>query len=143
MAGPNLTNALEIADYARRAGWPDELIPTAVAIAMAESMGDPEAEGDVKAGEKSAKWGPSLGWWQIRSLDAERGTGGFRDADLLRDRLTNAQAALAAYRERGSFEPWTVYTSGKYEQYLPDAEIALEVLKTFVPNPNLETRWAD
>lgn len=143
MAGPTITNALEIADYARRAGWPEELVATATAIAMAESFGDPSARGDVRKGRESAKWGPSVGWWQVRALDAERGTGGFRDEDLLEDRLTNAQAALAAYRERGNFEPWSVYTSGKYLDYLPDAEVAVEVLRMFKPSPKVETRWDD
>src|SRR6266852_1569902 len=51
-----------IAQYARNAGFSGPDLVTAVAIALAESGGDPEAFGDR---ELAPDKGPSVGLWQI------------------------------------------------------------------------------
>lgn len=38
--------------------------------------------------------------------------------DELLNPTTNVANAWRIYEARGSFTPWSVYTSGKYEQYL-------------------------
>lgn len=60
------------------------------------------------------------GWglWQITPGDSEPRYG--QDYQLL-DPWNNAEAAVAKYDASG-FLPWTVYTSGVYEAYLPDVQ---------------------
>lgn len=101
------------------AGFPADTARTMTAIAQAESGLDPNAVGDTTI--TSAKWGPSIGLWQIRSLNADRGTGRPRDASRLTDPAFNARAALSVYREQG-LSAWSVYTSGKYRQYLQGSD---------------------
>lgn len=102
---------------ARTAGLSATEAVLAAAIALGESGGDPDAIGDKSL--VSQKWGPSVGLWQIRSLNAELGTGGTRDQSRLRDPDFNARSMVAIYRAAGSkFTPWSVFTSGRYREHL-------------------------
>ena len=59
----------QIADVARRAGIPENMIPTMVAIALAESGGDSGID-TVKSGlDPDKKNEFSLGLWQINMID--------------------------------------------------------------------------
>ncbi len=115
-------NAAQIAQYAYNAGFRGQALVLAVAIALGESSGDPEAAGDKSLADN--KWGWSLGLWQVRSLKADYGTGRSRDATRLRDPAFNAQAAFEISGGGTNFRPWTVYTSGKYQDYMAQAQQA-------------------
>jgi len=114
----------QIADVARRAGIPEDMIPTMVAIALAESGGD--------SGAHNPKYPDnSYGLWQINMLDepgymlgAERRKKyGLSSNDQLKDPLTNAKAAYDILKSQG-LGAWSVYSSGTYKQYLPAAKKA-------------------
>ena len=59
-------NIDELIGLAYNAGFRNDSLIIAVCIAMAESSGNENAVGDVSL--VNAKWGPSIGLWQIRSL---------------------------------------------------------------------------
>lgn len=116
----------QVAQLAKGAGIPARQIATAVAIAAAESNLNPAARGDV--GIQTAKWGPSIGLWQIRSLKAQTGTGGVRDAARLTDPAFNARA-MATISGRGSdWSPWSTYNSGAYKKHLAYAQVAAQLV---------------
>lgn len=104
------------------AGLPRDKAIIATAIAAAESGLDPHARGDV--GIQDAKWGPSIGLWQIRSLKAETGKGTTRDAQLLYEPTFNARAMASVSSKGSNFSPWSVYKSGAYKTHLPAAQKA-------------------
>ena len=115
----------QIAQVARQAGIPEDKIPTMVAIAMAESSGNSEAHNPRYPDN-------SFGLWQINMLDepgyqlgAERRQKyGLSSNEELKDPLTNAKAALDILNSQG-LSAWSVYTSGAYRDYLPDARAAI------------------
>lgn len=111
-----------IADLGWRAGWRGEALVTAVAVALAESKGDPDAVGDVTL--EDATWGPSIGLWQIRSLKAQHGTGGQRDELANHDPAVNAAHAYAISSGGTTFRPWSTFTGGQYKGYLGTARPA-------------------
>lgn len=118
-AGTKLS-ASQLASLATYGGWPAAEVPRSVAVALAESQGYTEAEGDVAL--EDAKWGPSVGPWQVRSLKAQRGTGGVRDELALLNASFNARSAHSIWVEAGnSFSPWSTYKSGAYLLYMPAA----------------------
>src|SRR5216684_2897645 len=102
-------NASDIATYARQAGFSGNDLATAVAIALAESSGNPTVVGDLNLTP-----GGSVGLWQI-NLKAHPDLA----AGDLTDPQTNANAAYAVYQAAGnSFHPWTTYKTGAYTAYL-------------------------
>lgn len=113
----------ELADYARRGGWSEEEIPQAVAIAMAESGGNPLALNDnPSTGDKS------FGLMQINMIgglgpERARQFGLSRYEDLY-DPVKNFQAAKAI-RDSQGWPAWSVYKSGRYKDYLPGAQQSL------------------
>jgi hypothetical protein len=97
-----------LADLARRAGFPEDQIATAVAVAMAESGGNPEAVGDQSIGG-------SIGLWQIYTVAHPDLAARFN----LRDPFQNAQAAFIVWQNAGgSWTPWATYNTEAYRQYL-------------------------
>jgi hypothetical protein len=67
------------------------------------------------------KWGPSVGWFQVRSLREPEKWGTvdqLRVAEQLRDPILNAKAAFAISKGGTDWTPWSVYNHGTYEQYL-------------------------
>lgn len=111
-------SATEIGKLVRQAGFTGEDVRIAIAVALAESRGETTARGDL--GRVNATWGPSVGLFQIRSLNAERGKGTTRDEDANMDPLTNARHALAIKNASG-WTAWTVYTTQAFRLFLPDA----------------------
>ena len=112
-----------VAQLAYDAGFRGRDLDVAVAVALAESGGDPRVHGDV--GIQDRTWGPSVGLWQIRSLHADRGTGRARDELANAKPAVNARHARAVWRERGgSFAPWAAFTNGSYRQHLDVARAA-------------------
>jgi len=130
----------QIADVARRAGIPENMIPTMVAIALAESGGDSGID-TVKSGlDPDKKNEFSLGLWQINMIDRpgfmlgeeRRRKLGISKTEQLYDPLTNARAAALILREQG-LGAWSVYTNGNYRQYLPTAKKAVSGPRTSQP----------
>src|SRR4051794_9846207 len=77
-------------------GFPADRIDIAQAIAQAESQCYEDAVGDLTLA--TAKYGPSIGLFQVRSLRSPQSYGGldlWRYAWPLRNRFFNAAAALA------------------------------------------------
>jgi hypothetical protein len=107
--------AAQIQQYAANAGFSGPDLATAVAIAIAESGGDPNAVGDRTLAPNR---GPSIGLWQINI--GRNANPKFANWNLT-DPQTNANAAFAIYSAIGGFgttRGWTTYTSGTYAQYL-------------------------
>jgi hypothetical protein len=105
-------NAAQIAQVAANAGFQNQDLVTAVAIALAESGGDPKVVGD-----QSITPGGSIGLWQINL----RWHPEFANMDLT-DPQTNANAAFSVYQDAGdSFVPWSTFKSGAYSAHLDAA----------------------
>lgn len=129
--------------YAAAAGFPANEVPMAVAVAIAENRGtwdgktfEAGALGDVNL--QTAKWGPSVGALQIRSLTPAGMKGvkagsadSMRVAASLQDPAYNAKAGRAIWAERG-WAPWSTYP-GLALMYLPTAKRA--VGSTSAPTP--------
>ena len=109
----------QIIELLRQAGVPEQDIPTMVAIAMAESAGNTDAQGDKTLA--NSKWGNSVGLFQIRSLrnpSKYSGVDRLRDAAKLEDPVYNAKAAWAISKEGTDYSPWTTFTEGTYQKYM-------------------------
>lgn len=103
----NESGADSIPGYARTAGFSGGDLAIAVAIAYAESSGNPNAVGDVDLGR-------SIGLWQINLAAHPE----YSESELY-DPQTNANAAYAIYQAAGeSFKPWTTFNTGAYTKYL-------------------------
>lgn len=109
-------SASQIANVARNAGFSGNDLVTAVAIALAESSGNPQALGDTGIGEGS------FGLWQINSYyHPEFGP----DFTTLYDPQVNANAAYSVYRASGnSFKAWSTFNNGAYVAYVSDVQNA-------------------
>ena len=115
----NKLSASDIASYATQAGFTGDDLVTSVAIALAESGGDPNVIGDN---------GTSIGLWQIHyTVHPEF------DSARLTDPAYNASCAYALYTRRsGSFSDWSVFTQvdpstgvPPYIAFLPTAQAAV------------------
>ena len=118
-------SAAQIAQYAYQAGFRGESLNTAVAIALAESHGDTGIHGDVNL--QTGTWGPSVGLWQIRSLNPGHGTAAeqaLRNAQANADPATNARHAYTISHRGSNFQPWSTFTNGAYRGYLNQARTA-------------------
>lgn len=113
--------ALSTADIANLAAkyWTGDNVAIAVAVAQAESGGNPTARGDTSL--QTAQWGPSIGLWQIRSLNSQKGSGGTRDESANTNPDTNAKHAHEIWAGSG-WGAWSAYTNGAYKMYLPEAK---------------------
>lgn len=127
-------SAVDVAKVYAEAGFTGEALVTMVAIARGESGWDPTADGDTSITDST--WGPSMGLSQIRSLNAERGTGGWRDATRLHDPKFNAKAAYAISNGGTNFGPWTVFSKGIYQQYTDEARAAVSALGSGAYRPS-------
>ncbi len=102
----------ELITVASNAGFNGSDLITAVAIALAESGGNPNAHGDTGLGSGTG----SFGLWQIYS-DAHPEFG--PDFTTLYDPQTNANAAYSVYLQAGhSFSPWSTFKGGQYAAYV-------------------------
>lgn len=101
---------------ARQQGLSVEQAKIATAIAKGESGFRTDARGDTTITD--ATWGPSIGLWQIRSLNAQKGTGGHRDELANTDPVHNAKAMAAISLGGTNWRPWTIYTNGAYKNHL-------------------------
>lgn len=98
-SGKGLLSPADIAKVAAEAGFSGNDLITAVAIALAESSGNPRA-----SNKKGRDY--SIGLWQINMLAHGKR---FGSEAALHDPMKNAEAAMALFRESG-FQPWSTYT---------------------------------
>lgn len=109
VTGIGKLSAAQIWQYAENAGFEGEDLQTAVAIALAESSGNPNTLGDLNITP-----GGSVGLWQVNLKYHPEYT-----TDQLRDPQENANAAFAIYQAAGdSFTPWSTFKSGAYLAYV-------------------------
>jgi hypothetical protein len=133
-------SAAQIQQYAANAGFSGADLAVAVAIALAESGGNPSVVGDMSLAPSN---GPSYGLWQINTgTSAHPEYAGVN----LSDPQTNANAAFAIYAARGgSFTEWTTYTSGVYGMYMqplagsPVPVQSVSVTSPFTPSTSVMT----
>ncbi len=98
---------LEVGRLAYDAGIHDaSTLAQAIAIARAESGFNPTATNSSKNNDK---WGSAVGLWQIRSLNAETGTGSIRDAKALVLPSFNAKAMFEISKGGKDWGPWEVW----------------------------------
>jgi hypothetical protein len=114
----NLT-ASQIAQYAATAGWSGADLAIAIAVAQAESDGNPQAVGDISLAPLR---GPSKGLWQVNI--GSNANPQYANDNLF-DPQTNANDAYEIYLNAGSsFSPWSTFTGGQYQTYLAGAQVA-------------------
>ncbi len=113
--------AAEIFAAARAAGLSVAAATIATAVALGESSGDDTTKGDLDL--QDAKWGPSVGLWQIRTLKAETGTGSDRDINALPGGgpARQAQAMYRISKGGTDWTPWMVFTRGIYQKFMGQA----------------------
>jgi hypothetical protein len=111
----------QIAGYAFAAGFRGQALTIAVAVALAESAGNPQAHNAVPPDN-------SYGLWQINMLGA---LGPDRRASLhlhansdLFDPAQNARAAFAISQHGTNWHPWATFTNGAYASHLAAARRA-------------------
>lgn len=116
------------------AGFRGEELVHMTATMFPESSGNASIRGDESL--TTAKWGPSVGLWQIRSLWADDNTGRTRDRFALTDPAFNARAAWevaaeaeALWGKSQRLRPWSAFTSGKWRKYETQAREAVAVLE--------------
>lgn len=101
-------NEFQIAGYALAAGFPPAEIATAVAVALAESGGDPAATNHNTNGSYD------YGLFQINTVHGALLTQGDKF-----NPLDNAKMALTVWSGAGNkWTPWSVYKSGVYRAQL-------------------------
>jgi len=128
----------QIASVVKQAGWPLAEIPMAVAIVLGESSGYTDSRGDVSL--MNGTWGPSIGLFQIRSLNSQKGKGTTRDEIANLDPLTNARHALEIRKSQG-LAAWSVFNTGAYLKYMAKGlaaaanPLAITGLVPDLPNP--------
>ena len=98
----------QIASAMRAAGWPEDAIPTGIAIVLAESGGNPRA---VNTANRNGS--VDYGLFQINTVHGSLLSRGdkFNPVD-------NARMALTVYKQAGnSWKPWSTFNSGKYKDF--------------------------
>jgi len=112
----------QLVSLAKQAGFNQKNAVIAAAVAKAESGG-----GSSKVNDNRRTGDLSYGLWQINMIDKlgpERlKQFGISSYEQLKDPLTNAKAAFIL-SGGSNFSPWSVYKSGKYKQFLPEAQKA-------------------
>lgn len=115
-------SALDIATAASAAGFLDEELVVATAIALAESNGYEKAVGGPNRGTGPAQGSYDFGLWQIngywhKPTDQQKFVA-----------VENAKMARAIFTERGNWTAWSVYNSGSYMTRMAEAQGAVAAL---------------
>jgi hypothetical protein len=115
----------QIAQYAHQAGFRGQGLTIAVAVAMAESSGNPKAH-NAKPPDNS------YGLWQINMLGsmgpARRDQFDLKSNDQLFRPDANAKAAFAISNGGSNWSPWSTYTNGMYKSHLDAARRAAQTV---------------
>ena len=129
-------DAEKLTNLARSVGIPEDKVSTMVAVALAESGGNPTID-TVKSGldpEKKNEF--SLGLWQINMIgrmgEERRKQFGISSDEELYDPVVNAKAALSILNSQG-LTAWGAYTNNSYKEYLPAAQASFEKVKDTTP----------
>lgn len=120
----------QLVRYARAAGFSQTDAAIAGAIAMAESSGNPNAHNPNPPDN-------SYGLWQINMLGS-MGPARLREFGLssntdLFSPSNNAKAARIIYKQQG-WRAWSVYTNGRYQAFLAEAQRAASTAGTDYPD---------
>lgn len=101
----------QIEQYAYNAGFRGDALKLAVAVALAESAGNPSAYNpELAAGTKAGSG--SRGLWQIYGSAHPQ-----YNNNAVYDPQANANAAYSVYKSAGeSFRPWSTYLNGAAQQ---------------------------
>lgn len=135
--GLNNLTPKQIAQFAQNAGFSGADLAVAVAVALAESGGNPRAYNPVtnldsgKPASTPAGQG-AIGLWQIYLKVHPEFSG-----QNLYDPQTNANAAFQIYSASGSsFHPWSTYGNGSgiYSGYMAQANLAVDSLSDPTPD---------
>lgn len=122
----------KLVSLAKSAGFKDQDAATMAAIAMAESGGK---SGEINDNPKTGDL--SYGLWQINMIGklgpARRKEFGIESNEQLLDPATNANAAKKV-KDSSGFSAWSVYKSGSYKDYLPQAQEALKKSQSSKPS---------
>ena len=116
-----------------RKGFKGKALDTAFAVSLAESGGRAHALGDIHL--QDAKWGPSIGLFQIRSLkhwenyDGKGSRDPYRDGRRLPAADFNTEAAINKSKHGANWSAWSTFTSGKFTKFLADAAATKAALK--------------
>lgn len=122
-ASPTVQIAVAIRAACPAIAGDSEKVARFVAISLAEDgNSDPARQGDV--GLEDGTWGPSVGWYQVRSLWAQDHTGGERDRFALTDPAANSASACSISAQGTYWTPWTTYTNGAYLSHLTEGRQA-------------------
>lgn len=116
----------QVARHAHDAGFRGQDLTIAVAVALAESGGDPRAHNATPPDN-------SYGLWQVNMLGAmgpaRRREFGLESNRELFDPAVNARAANRISGDGQSWTPWTTYTSGAYKRHLDEARRGVDAMK--------------
>lgn len=108
----------QITELAYNAGFRGEALRWAVAIAKAESGGNPSAYNPEAAAGTAPNAG-SRGLWQIYGTAHPQ-----YNSSIAFDPAVNARAAFEVYREAGNrFTPWSTFNNGMASQYVNGLKI--------------------
>jgi hypothetical protein len=136
-------NLDEVLFLLREVGFPEEVLPRMVAIALAEN--EPLDANKIRNTPETGDL--SYGIFQINMIGdlgaARREMLGIQSNEELLDPLTNAKAALAIYEERkrrkqgteDGFTAWSTYKKDRYNKFLPEATLLVNRTKpTMIPS---------
>lgn len=116
-------NAVEIGKLASNAGFSGSDLIIAIAIALAESGGKPDAVGDK---DLAPEKGPSIGLWQI-NIGTKAHALEYSE-DELKDPQSNADAAHDIYAAAGNrFRDWSTFIHGNYQTYIDEVKSVINV----------------
>jgi hypothetical protein len=113
----------QLQSLALSVGFPASAAPTAAAIAMAESGGNPNAYGD-------ASLGGSIGLWQIYTKAHPN-----FNASSLYDPTYNAQAAYSVSSGGTNWAPWSTWWANAATRTGPGQGVYRQYLTGFNPAP--------
>ena len=117
-------NDHQVAAHVVAGGFVGDNRVVGVAVVLAESRGRTDAKGDVSL--QTDKWGPSIGLFQIRSLKAQKGSGGTRDELANLDPATNARHAHVIFMEAGGrWTPWSTFKNNLHDRFMDRARTAV------------------
>jgi hypothetical protein len=115
----------QIAQYAYDAGFRGKSLTTAVAVALAESNGNPRAHNTVPPDD-------SYGLWQINMYGSNgpdrRREYHLKSDDQLLDPARNARAAWSISNHGTDWMPWSTYRYGRYRGHLDVARKAAQAV---------------
>lgn len=123
----------QLVALAQAAGFSGPDLLTAVAVALAESGGNPQAYNPESAAGAPQGQG-SFGLWQIYLKAHPQ----FSGANLF-DPGTNAAAAYSIYSSAGGFSPWSTFTSGAYQGNLAAVNAAMPQAPVMVATDGTDT----